>query len=64
MVVGENNVLCLRGSKESDHLLILLPRGRGREGILRGEDSAAIFAVQILTVNWNGTIEDLDLELA
>ena len=45
VVVGENNVLCLRGSKESDHLLVLLPRGRGRERVLRGEDSAAIFAV-------------------
>ena len=45
VVVRESDVLCLGGSEESDHLLILLPRGGGREGLFRGEYSAAIFAV-------------------
>ena len=31
VVVGESDVLCLGRSEESDHLLILLPRGGGRE---------------------------------
>ena len=45
MVVRKYDVLSLGWSKKSDHFLILLPGGGGREGLLRREDSAAIFAV-------------------
>ena len=64
MVVGKYNVLGIRGTEESDHFFVFLP-GCGRwERFLRGEYSAALFTVEVLGVNWNGAVEDSDLELA